>query len=107
MAEPLAQDPLPLALDRDGVIRVGGTRVPLDTVVAAFESGSTPEQIAEDFSSLAVADVYATISYFLRHRDEVTAYLERRQREAAAVRLEIEAHRPSQRLRERLESRLR
>lgn len=29
-------DPVPLAVDRDGVARVGGTRVTLDTLVFAF-----------------------------------------------------------------------
>lgn len=99
-------EPVPLHTDADGVVRVAGTRVTLDTVLAAYRQGSTPEQIAQDYSSLDVSDVYAVITYFLRHQDEVEAYLAERRKQAEAVRREIEAKHPSEGLRERLESRL-
>ena len=34
---------VPIQTDADGVIRVGGTRITLDTVVAAFDAGATAE----------------------------------------------------------------
>lgn len=34
-------DAVPIALDAEGVAPVGGTRVSLETVVAAYESGAT------------------------------------------------------------------
>jgi hypothetical protein len=37
---------VPLHTDADGVVRVAGTRVTLDTVVGAFEAGATAEEIA-------------------------------------------------------------
>ena len=40
------------------------------------------------------ADVHAVIAYYLRHRDEVRAYLKRRGEEAEALRAKIEAERP-------------
>ena len=40
-------DPIPLQTDADGVVRVGGTRVTLDTVVAAFADGATAEERAQ------------------------------------------------------------
>src|SRR4051794_10275690 len=78
----------PLDRDADGVIRVGGTRVPLDSVVAAFLEGATSEEIAQQYPSLDLADVYAVISYYLRHRDEVQVYLQDRQALASRVRQE-------------------
>ena len=45
-------EPVPLAADRDGVMRVGGTRVTLDTVVAAFREGATAEEITQQYPSL-------------------------------------------------------
>lgn len=53
--------------------RVGGTRVTLDTLVAAFEQGATTEEIAQQYPSPGLADVYSVIGYYLRRRDEVAA----------------------------------
>ena len=71
-------EPVPLSFDDDEVIRVAGTRVPLDTVVEAFETGATPEEISSDYPVLQLGDVYAVLAYYLRHREEVEAYLDRR-----------------------------
>jgi uncharacterized protein (DUF433 family) len=84
-------DPVPLAADADGVVRVGSTRVTLDTVVAAFREGMTAEGIVEQYPSLQLADVYSVLGYVLRHREEVDAYLRERQRRADEVRRENEA----------------
>ena len=83
--------PLPLAEDADGVIRIAGTRVTLDTVVATFNEGATAEDIVSRYPSLDLADVYAVIAYYLRQRGEVDAYLQRRRQQAEAVRSENEA----------------
>lgn len=82
---------MPLELDRDGVMRVGKTRVTLDTVVAAFNEGATAEEIAQQYPSLNLADIYAVIGYYLRRRGEVEKYLQERQKLAEAVRQENEA----------------
>ena len=102
MSQPLTIDPLPVQMDKEGVLRVGGTRVTLDTVVCAFKSGLTAERIAEQYSSLDLADVYGAISYYLRHRAEVDRYLEKRGREAEEIRREIEARFDPHGVRERL-----
>ncbi len=107
MSQSLAAEPIPVVIDAHGVMRVAGTRVPLDTVVAAYEKGETPEQIAHDYSALETADIYAAIAYYLRHRQEVEAYLERRREKARAVREEFKKRFPSDGLKERLQSRLR
>lgn len=54
---------------------VGGTRVTLDTLVAAFDAGATAEEIAQQYPSVALADVYAVIAYYLLHQPEIQAYL--------------------------------
>ena len=83
--------PVPLAADADGVVRVGKTRVTLDTVVAAFGEGMTAEGIAEQYPSLRLADIYSVIAYYLDHSDEVEAYLRGRRARAEEVRRENEA----------------
>jgi uncharacterized protein (DUF433 family) len=87
----VAADPVPLTLDADGVVRVGGTRVTLDTLVAAYREGATLEAIADQYPSLALADVYTALGYYLRHQTEVEAYLQRRRQQAAQTRQENEA----------------
>jgi len=94
--------PLPVALDMDGVARVGGTRVTLDTVVRAFLRGATAEEIAQQYPSLSLSDIYATVSYYLQHREEVDKYLERRKKQAQTVRLENEKRFDARGIRERL-----
>ena len=66
---------IPVAMDSDGVIRVGGTRVPLDTVIAAHERGDSPEEIVDQYPILDLADVYSVIGYVLHHPEEVQEYL--------------------------------
>ncbi len=86
MTLPITTEPTPLKIDADGVVRVAGTRVTLDTIVAAFDDGATAEEIAYQYPSLDLADVYAVISYYLRRRQEVETYLNQRQQLADDVR---------------------
>jgi uncharacterized protein (DUF433 family) len=102
MAPAIAAHPVPLTTDADGVIRVGGTRVTLETVVGAFEAGESAEEIAAGYPALSLADVYDTIAYYLRHRSETRAYLAERQAAASAMRREIESRPGYTDLRERL-----
>jgi len=87
----IATEPIPLEIDADGVVRVGGTRVTLDTIVAAFDEGATAEEIVQQYPSLLLADVYAVIGYYLRRRPEVEAYLRQRQQQASEVRSQNES----------------
>jgi uncharacterized protein (DUF433 family) len=86
MSMVLMAEPLPLVADADGVVRVAKTRVTLDTVVAAFQDGLTAEEIAEQYPSLPLGQVYAVISYYLDHQVDVDAYLAARERRANEVR---------------------
>lgn len=91
---PLHTDPPPLRAEEGGVVRVGKSRVSLDLVAEQYENGMTPEDMVRAYDTLVLADVYAVIAYYLRHRDEVRAYLKRRAEEAEALRAKIEAERP-------------
>ncbi len=93
---------VPLTTDPDGVIRVGKTRVTLDTIVAAFAEGATAEAIAQQYPSVLLADVYTVIGYYLRRRADVEGYLRQRQQQAAETRRKNEARVDPVGLRERL-----
>ncbi len=98
-------DTIPFAVGKDGIIRVSGTRVTLDTIIAAFQDGATPEQMAQQYPSVPLADLYQIIAFYLRHPADVDPYLKRRQRQAHQVRRKNEAQSPSHGIRERLISR--
>ena len=96
---------IPLATDPHGVVRVGATRVTLDSVVGAFRAGATPEEIAQQFPALVLADVYQVIAYYLNHTAEVDSYLASRQKEADSLRTEIESRFDPRGMRARLVAR--
>jgi uncharacterized protein (DUF433 family) len=92
----------PLKVNADGVFRIGNTRVTLDTVVAIFKQGLTAEEIAYRYPSLKLADIYATIGYYLNHQQDVEFYLDQRQQQAQDTRKMNEAKFAPQELRDRL-----
>lgn len=102
LLETLAAKPPPLRIDGQGAVRVGNTRVTLDTVVGAFQAGCTAEEIVRKYPSLDLTDVYAVITYYLWYREEVDAYLEERRERAEEIRRQNERHTPPPGLRERL-----
>jgi uncharacterized protein (DUF433 family) len=107
MSLQVSAEPVPLATDADGVVRVGSSRVTLDTVVAAYREGMTPEGIVEQYPSLRLADVYSVLGYVLNHPGQVESYLRGRQRLADAVRRDNEARFDPAGVRDRLLARRR
>ena len=95
-------EPAPLQTNADGVVRVGKTPVTLDTVIAVFKQGTTAEEIVYRYPSLRLADVYATIGFYLNHQQEVETYLQQRQQQAQEIRKMNEARFDPQGLRDRL-----
>jgi uncharacterized protein (DUF433 family) len=94
--------PTPLRVDEGGAVRVGQTRVTLDTLVGSYRDGSTAEEIVQQYPTLALADVHAALAYYLTHRPEVEAYLRGREAEAAELRREVEQISDQRGVRERL-----
>ena len=91
MSFTIRAEPVALRLDEHGVVRVGDSQVVLDIVIREFNNGADPEGIVHGYPTLNLADVYAAIAYYLRHRNEVDAYLQVRREEAERLRQEIEA----------------
>jgi uncharacterized protein (DUF433 family) len=61
--------------DNYGALRVGATRVSLDSVVYAFQDGHSPETIREQYAALSLEEVYGAIAFYLANREEVDQYL--------------------------------
>jgi uncharacterized protein (DUF433 family) len=80
----------PLSLDSEGTIRLTGSRITFDTLVAAFKKGDTAGQIQDGFPSLSLSQIYGAIAWYLEHQAEAEDYLKERETEAEAIRQEIE-----------------
>ena len=72
---------VPLTRWDDGSIRVGRTRVLLDLVIRAFSHGRTPEEIVISYPTLSLSDVYAAITYYLKHQEQIDTYIAEREQE--------------------------
>jgi uncharacterized protein (DUF433 family) len=99
--------PPPLVVGTDGAVKVAGSRVSLETLVGAFDTGATPEEIAQQYPSLTLASVYAVIAYVLDNRAAVDLYVTERRQLAHNLQAEIESYAPPVGLRGRLLARRR
>ena len=86
----MAEDTNYVRVDEHGVMRVGATRVSIDSVVIPFQRGDSPESIRGQYPSLTLEQVYGAITYYLRHRDEVDEYLRRQEAESERWRQKID-----------------
>ena len=93
----------PLHEDAQGVLRVGQTRVTLESVMSLFEQGAGAEEIALRYDVLDLHDVYATLSYYLGHQQAIEEYLDRARQASAVARRDAERRSPAAQIRERLE----
>lgn len=105
-AAAIEPQPVPLVRDDSGRLMVTETRVSLDVLVADFTSGLTPEAIHEAYGCVSLADVYAVLAYYLRHRPEVEVYLAEQRRDAEQIQMQIEAAYPAEGMRAKLLARL-
>ena len=98
-------DPPFIATER-GSIRIGSSRVTLDSVINEYKLGATAEQIAYSFPSLQLSDIYLTIAYYLLHKNEIEAYLAEQEKEANELRQHIESSPENQKTRGELRDRI-
>ncbi len=100
--------PIPLERNDQGVIRVTGTRVSLDSILHAyFQNGATAEEIVLRFPTCRIEDIYTVLSWALHHPAFVSRYLaEQADRRNDLVR-EIKRDAPQAGLRDRLLARSR
>ena len=84
----------PLREDETGAIRVGNSRVLLEIVIRAFQNGASPESIVSQYSTLTLSDTYGAIAFYLKNKDEVEEYLDKREELAEPVKQRLKAIQP-------------
>jgi uncharacterized protein (DUF433 family) len=60
---------------RGGRPRIAGTGVTVRRVVSWYKRGLTPEEIADQFGHLSLAQIYAALAYYHANRDAIEADL--------------------------------
>ena len=68
-------------IDRDPQIRGGrpkiaGTALTVSRIVRWYKAGMTPEEIAQEYPHLTLAQVYAALAYYHGNREEIEADIE-------------------------------
>ena len=95
----------PLSVDQHGVVRIGGTRLTLDTVLCTHLQGDEPEEIARKFPSVGPEVMREVVGYYRRHKEEVDAYRAWREAEIDRTAREMEARFNGDAMRRRLRER--
>lgn len=60
---------------RDGVYRVGGTRVSLDSLIYLFHEGMSAESMVESYPLLTLEQVHGALAFYLGNQKKIDAYL--------------------------------
>ena len=58
---------------RRGRPRIAGTGVMVQSIVGLFKLGLSPEEIADEFGHLSLAQVYAGLTYYHANREQLEA----------------------------------
>ena len=56
-------------------ILLSGTRIGLEQIVEAYESGASAEEIAWRYPAAALDQIHASIACYLSHKEEVQTYI--------------------------------
>ncbi|HEY4000545.1 MAG TPA: DUF433 domain-containing protein [Candidatus Xenobia bacterium] len=94
--------PVPLRVNKDGVVRVGRSRVTLDTIVYAFRDGATAEEICQRYPAVTLPQVYSVIAFVLQNQTEVDKYMAEVEALEERTRAEVQAKFNPYGIRERL-----
>ena len=65
-----------------GRLRINGTRITVNQVVVWYKQGYSPEEIADQYPHLTLAQVYSALAYYHANKEEIEADLAAEQDEA-------------------------
>ena len=73
-----------------GRLRIDGTRMTVNQLVVWYKQGYTPEEIADQYPHLTLAQVYTALAYYHANREEIEADLEAEKIEAGRLEREYQ-----------------
>lgn len=86
---------LPFRQIPDGTIRIGDTRVSLETIIDSYLLGQRPEEIHSGFPFIDLADIHAIIAFYLKNREAVDRYLAEQEADSQCILLRELAKMPA------------
>ncbi|MCS6781941.1 MAG: DUF433 domain-containing protein [Gloeomargarita sp. SKYG98] len=87
-------EPIPLIKQPTGELWIAGTRIGLEDVWELYQQGYSPEEISLAYPSLQLADVYAVLTYALRHPERIATYMQQQQEQARQAQQAAQAFYP-------------
>lgn len=64
-----------------GKPRIDGTRIAVEHIAIAYNSGLSIDEIVESYQGITYADVFAALAYYYDHKEEIDAKIERDEKE--------------------------
>jgi uncharacterized protein (DUF433 family) len=56
---------------------IEGTRTPVRAIVETWRAGTAPEEIPKGLPHLTLSQVFAALTYYSDHQDEINQYIEK------------------------------
>ena len=56
-------------------IRLKGTRIGIETILGHYLAGVNPELIAEWYPELSLEQIFATLTYYFAHREQIDQHM--------------------------------
>jgi uncharacterized protein (DUF433 family) len=72
-----------------GRLRIEGTRITVNQIVTLYKQGHTPEDIADQYPHLSLAQVYTALAYYHANKEEIEADLAAEKEEATRLEREF------------------
>lgn len=95
----------PVRRDTVGVLRVGNTRVTLDTIVNTYEAGSIALEISHDYDAVTLSEISAAIDFYLHHKQALKLYFASRAQASTSALFDISIRQATSLIRDKLSSR--
>ena len=72
-----------------GRLRIEGTRITVNQIVTFYKQGYTPEEIADQYSHLSLAQIYTALAYYHANKTEIETDLAAENEEATRLEQEF------------------
>ena len=72
-----------------GRLRIEGTRITVNQIAVLYKQGLSPEEIADQYSHLNLAQVYTALAYYHANREQIEADLIAEEQEAERLEREF------------------